>query len=119
MRPRCLFAGYIVLRIGTSLAMSLRGTFLFLLRYRSVALYSGASYNEPVLAQPIEVGYDIGLWVRSHSCPYNHCLLNVAIRSCFAEEQSRESELQSGGVAIDHLSGNVQEDAVLFFVHVL
>lgn len=95
------------------------GTFLFLLRYRSVALYSGASYNEPVLAQPIEVGYDIGLWVRSHSCPYNHCLLNVAIRSCFAEEQSRESELQGGSVPIGHLPGDVQEDAVALLVRVV
>lgn len=95
------------------------GTFLFLLRYRSVALYSGASYNEPVLAQPIEVGYDIGLWVRSHSCPYNHCLLNVAIRRRFAEEESRECELKGGSVAIDHLFWNVQEDAVVLFVRII
>ena len=45
--------------------------------------------------------------------------LIVAIGRCFAEEQPRESELQGGGVAIDHLLGDVQEDAVVVFVRVV
>lgn len=45
--------------------------------------------------------------------------LIVAVRRRFAEEQSRESELQGGGVAIDHLSGNVQEDASALLVRVV
>ena len=46
-------------------------------------------------------------------------LLIVAVSRCFAEKQSRESELQGGGVTIDHLSGNVQEDTVPLFVRVV
>lgn len=45
--------------------------------------------------------------------------LIVAIGRRFAEEQSREGELLGGGVAIDHLLGNVQEDAVVVFVRVV
>lgn len=37
------------------------GTFLFLLRHRSVAHYNGASPEEVVLAQPIEAG--VGVWL--------------------------------------------------------
>jgi len=46
-------------------------------------------------------------------------LLIVAIGRRFAEEQSCEGELQGGGVAIDHLLGDVQEDAVVVFVRVV
>ena len=94
-------------------------TFLFLPRHRSVAHHGGASPNEVVLAQPIEVGYDIGLWVGSHNCPYNDCLLIIAVRRRFAEEQSREGELHGGGVAINHLPRDVQEDAVALLVRVI
>lgn len=95
------------------------GTFLFPLRHRSIAHHGGASPNEVVFAQPKEVGYDVGLWEKSHSCPYNHCLLIVAVSRCFAEEQPRESELQGGGVPIGHLPGDVQEDAVSLLVRVV
>ena len=45
--------------------------------------------------------------------------LVVAVRRPVAEEQSRECKLQGGGVPIDHLPGNVQEDVDPFLIHVI
>lgn len=45
--------------------------------------------------------------------------LQVAVCRPIAEEQSRECELQGGGVTIDHLPGDVQEDAVVVLVRVV
>ena len=45
--------------------------------------------------------------------------LNIAVGRRFAEEQPRESELQGGSVAIDHLCGDVQKDAVSLFIRVV
>ena len=78
------------------------GTFLFLLRYRSVALYSGALPNEFVLPQPLQVrGIDFYVHYLFHVSPFRSAarmrlLLIVAVCRRFAEEQSRECELQGG-----------------------
>ena len=45
--------------------------------------------------------------------------LIIVICGIIAEEQPRESELQGGGVTIDHLFWNVQEDAVILLVRVV
>ena len=49
---------------------------------------------------------------------YSVNTLIVAERRRTAVEQPRERELQGGGVPIDHLPGNVQENVAPFLVHV-
>lgn len=74
------------------------GTFLFLLRYRSVALCSGASPSEVVLAQPLQVrGFGFYVHNLTHVFLFRptarmRLLLIVAVCRSFAEEQSSESE---------------------------
>ena len=46
-------------------------------------------------------------------------LLVVTVRRPVTEEQPRERELLRGGVPIDHLPGDVQEDVVALFVLVI
>lgn len=101
------------------------GTFLFPPRHRSVAHHGGALFNEVVLAQTLQVR-DIGFYVNCffHVSPFRSAarmrlLLIVAVSHCFAEEEPREGELHGGGVAIDHLPGDVQEDAVALLVRVV
>ena len=50
---------------------------------------------------------------------YSVNTLIVAERRRTAVEQSRERELQSGSVPIDHLPGYVQEDVAPFLIHVI
>ena len=123
---RCLVAGNIAMRsVKTSMRCPCLGTFLFLPRHRSVAHHGGASPNEVVLAQPLQVrGFAFYVNYFFHVSPFRSAarmrlLLIVAVCRRFAEEQTRESELQSGGVTIDHLFWNVQEDAVILFVRVV
>ena len=101
------------------------GTFLFSLRHRSVAHHSGALPNEVVLPKPLQVrGSFFYVDYLFHVSPFRSAarmrlLLIVAVSHCFAEEEPREGELHGGGVAIDHLPGDVQEDAVALLVRVV
>ena len=100
------------------------GTFLFPLRHRSVAHHAGASPNEVVLPKPLQVrGSFFYVHYLFHVSPFRSAarmrlLLIVAVSRSFAEEEPREGELQGGGVTIDHLFWNVQEDAVILFVRI-
>ena len=101
------------------------GTFLFLLRYRSVAHHSGASPNEVVLPKPLQVrGFGFYVHNLTHVFLFRPTarmrrLLIVAVRRRVAEEQPRERELLRDAVPIDLLRRNVQEDAVVVLVRVV
>ena len=52
----------------------------------------------------------------------NHFISNesiILVRRRVAEEESGEGELEGGGVAIDHLAGDVQIDGVALVVHIV
>ena len=81
------------------------GTLLFPLRYRSVAHHSGASPNEVVLPQPLQVR-DVAFYVHYpfhislfHSTARMRLLLIVAVFRLIAEKQSREGETVGDAVA--------------------
>ena len=85
----------------------------------------GTRISQVIFAQPLQVR-GVGFYVNCffHVSPFRSAarkrlLLIVAVCRRFAEEQSREGELQGGGVAIDHLPGDVQEDAVALLVRVI
>ena len=119
---RCLTAGNIVFECSQSHYDAPVWAPLFLLRYRSVAHYSGALSNEVVLPQPLQVG-GIGFYVYYpfhislfHSIARMRLILIVAESRSFAEEESRKGELSRDGIAVHCLLRDVQEHTVVVLV---